>query len=234
MRRGLVWFVAGAALLIVTHALRRAGSTPAGQWGPLLPMVAGAWGVVVGVEGILGGWWAARAAPAGADRHRAIHLGLLSAIVAVVALAAGVAVWRQRADYWSAWHNLAAGREAGRQLEEISAGPAEATQSGMPGPAALEVWRQAAARGAALRPAFEASLAGARRLAGIGSAHERAIAAQDIAYYSLCLEWMNLYDRVLASLGDSSMAEPPAEWPVTHDGIVERIQALTRGAGGGS
>ena len=47
-----------------------------------------------------------------------------------------------------------------------------------------------------------------------------------MAFYGLCLEWMELYARVQRALGEESMAEPPDEWGRTLNAIIERIESL--------
>ena len=215
-------------MVILTIYLRRAGHTPLATWAPLLPLVAGAWGVITGIEGIVVGW-----KQSAADRG-AQPIRILAATVVLSAVALGAIIWRQRAPYWDAVWDVAAGTAAEAQLKKIVEQQISAIEAGATGAAALESWRTAATQGAILRPAFESALTTARQLASLSDGPDRATAETNARFYPLCIEWMTLYDRILSEIADVSMAEPPPDWPEAQNEIMDRIQALSSGAGAGS
>jgi len=98
-------------------------------------------------------------------------------------------------------------------------------QSGAVGAKALDSWKDAARAAMPLRTEFSAALEGARYLE-LSDGGMRAQAEIDARFYALCLEWMDLYDQVNRSLGESSMLDPPVDWSTRQDDIINRIQAL--------
>ena len=193
-----------------------------------MALIAGAWGVITGIEGIVVGWKESAA-------DRALRpIRLLAAIVVLSSLALGALAWRQRTPYWDAIRDLAAGSTAEAQLKKIAERQIFAIEAGATGAEALEIWRTAATEGALLRPAFESALVAARQLTSLAEGEDQAIAKANAEFYPLCIEWITLYDRIRSELAGVSMAEPPPDWPAAQNDIVERIKALSSGAGAGS
>ncbi|HZC78209.1 MAG TPA: hypothetical protein VE258_10690, partial [Ktedonobacterales bacterium] len=102
---------------------------------------------------------------------------------------------------------------------------AAAIQASTTGAAALQSWKETAATALPLRPDFAAALEGARYLETAGGSL-RAQAEIDARFFALCLEWMDLYESVQKALNDVSMTDPPSDWSVKLEGIIDRIQAL--------
>ena len=216
-RRGMLWFALGAAVIITTHLLRVWAPGPLARYGPFIPMVAGAYALVLGVEKMVSG---VRRAP----RPAGPTLAACVCLVAAVAVAGG-AVYLRRAPYWrsiSAWQG---GGAAASKLQAIAERHAANMQSGATGAAAIDSWRRSAQAAVPLRPEFAAALDAARYLAASGGGL-RAQADIDVKFYTLCLEWMDLYDRVRRTMSEVSLDEPPPEWAVAQDDIITRIQAL--------
>lgn len=214
-RRGMLWFAAGAAVIIGTHLVRAWGPGPLPRYGPLVPMCLGAYALLYGLEKMYAG---IRRAP---DR------GVAVACVALVlaGLASGAAAWQYRPAYWSSIAARGRGEAAAEKLKAIADRHAVTMQSGATGARALVSWHDSAGAAAPLRADFTATLEGARYLQVSGHGM-KAQAEIDARFYFLCLEWMDLYDQILRALGESSMLDPPAEWSTRQDDIVGRIQAL--------
>jgi len=216
-RRGMIWFAAGAAVIIATHLLRAWGEGPLPRFGPLVPMVLGAYAVLYGLEKMY----------SGLRRLQGKGRGLAAACVILLLMgcAGGALAWRFRAPYWGALAARGRGEAAAEKLKTIAERHAAVIQSGAVGAKALDSWKDAARAAMPLRTEFSAALEGARYLE-LSDGGMRAQAEIDARFYALCLEWMDLYDQVNRSLGESSMLDPPVDWSTRQDDIINRIQAL--------
>ncbi len=232
LRRGLIWFVIGGAVIMVVHALRISTPDPLLRWGPLLPMFAGAYGVVAGAEKMFSGLRAGRTLTAPDLRRRHRGWAAICAIGVIAVIGAGWAVWSLRAPYWDAVAGLHDGDRATIRLREIGQRHADALAAQDHGPEALETWRRTAEEGGGLRPSFARALESARALARTTSGRAKASADIDVRYYTLCLEWMDLFDRIRHAFETQSLADPPLEWAEEYDGIIARIQRVNEAAAG--
>jgi hypothetical protein len=219
-RRGMLWFAAGATVIIVTYLLLSWGESPWARFGPLVPMCVGAYGLVLGLEKMVTGLRAS-----GPHRGR---LAIPCAALVTVAIAAGCGAWFLRAPYWKAIERRNGGERASEILRTIAERHAATMQSGAAGQTALESWKRTAEAGVGLKSDFTSALDGARYLEKAASGTLRAQSEIDVRFYALCLEWMDLYQSVLRSFGDVSMTEPPDEWDRRQNDIIDRIQALPR------
>jgi hypothetical protein len=228
IRRGTLWLALGGVVLVATYWLRTAATTTTGRFGPLALLLAGAYAAITGLEKIYTGWSAGRPAadpPERARLRRAVWPAL--ALGLVLAVSAGLA-WRARAPYWHAVASLAEGDRAAETLRDLAERHAAAMQSGATGIKALESWRDSSTHALRLRPSFDESLEAARYLSRNASGAVRTRAENDASFFTLCLEWMDLYQRVQQETAGSSMAEPPEDWGRIQNDIIERIQALPR------
>jgi hypothetical protein len=228
VRRGTFWLGIGGVVLVATYWSRTAATSAAGRYAPLVLLLAGAYAAITGIEKIYTGWSARRLGADAAERARlrravwsALALGL------VLAIAAGLA-WRGRAPYWRAVASLAEGDRAAETLRDVAERHASAMQSGASGLRAVEAWRESSGHALRLRPSFDESLEAARYLSRNASGVVRARAENDTSFFTLCLEWMDLYQRVQQETDGTSMAEPPEDWGRIQNDIIERIQALPR------
>lgn len=226
VRHGIFWFGAGAVLIIITYLLCVWSPNPLIRWGPLAPMIAGAYGVVLGIEKIISGLRRSFAVEQPAARARARVATISCALLIAIAAAAGAGVWRLRAPYWSAIESRNQGDRASQQLKAIAERHAAMIQSGAGGSEALKSWSESATAALQLRPAFSAALDGATYLNTPAGGSLRAQAEIDARFFRLCLEWMDLYENVQRSVNEVSMMEPPDEWGMKQNDIIERIQAL--------
>lgn len=226
MLRGAIWLALGAGLVIAGYLVRTPSPAPVSRYGPLIPMLVGAYGVVLGVEKMLSGFRLARRSSDTAARRRAG--AATAACLAVCALAAsgGWAAYSYRAPYWRAVADLAAGDLATAELKEIAERHAARMQADVGGAEAIDLWRETAAAALPLRTRFTSSLRAAAHLAENGSGALKHRAERDVRFYGLCLEWMDLYARVQRALSEESMVEPPEEWGRTLNDIIGRIEAL--------
>ena len=232
LTRGLAWFVIGGAVIITVHLFRVSSSEPLLRWGPLLPMFAGAYAVVVGIEKMVTGFRSGRALGNPADRGRVRRTAILCAVCVAGSLGAGWGAWSYRAPYWNAISGLHEGDLAAARLKEIGERHVDGLADDSEGPGALEVWRRTSREAGALRPGFATALASARYLARSESGGMKARAQIDIGFYTLCLEWMDLFDRIQHAFETQSLAEPPLEWPLKYDDIIRRIRELETPGGG--
>src|SRR5262245_21239325 len=87
---GCLWFVLGVAVIMVVLCRRRAHpADPLERSGPLVPLFAGAYGVVVGLEKMFSGYGAARASSRPQDGARAKRALALCGLLVVATLGAG-------------------------------------------------------------------------------------------------------------------------------------------------
>src|SRR5213593_651178 len=97
IRRGMIWFAAGGAVVIITHLLRVWGPGPLARLGPLIPMCAGAYGLVVGLEKMIAGLGRSFAVSDAAARARARRGTVSCVLLIAAALGSGAAAWWIRA-----------------------------------------------------------------------------------------------------------------------------------------
>ncbi len=224
--RGMVWLCLGSLGITATLLLRTAARDPLRAYGPLIPLFAGAYLLITGIEKLVSGFLAMRRLR-GASKPRLLGSRAMAGLLLIaVAAAAPSAAWLHRRPYWDAVTKLNAGEEATGKLKAIAERHAAAMQAGAEGASALEAWGQAASAAAPLRPAFSTSLDAARYLSANATGTVKTRADIDSRYYALCLEWMDLYDRVSRSMEQESMAEPPEAWVEAQNDIINRIQAL--------
>lgn len=226
MLAGALWLALGTGLIIAGYLLRAPSPEALARYGPLLPMLAGAYGVVVGLEKMVTGFSRGRRCADAAERRRVGTATGACVVVCALAASGGWAAYAYRAPYWRAVSDLAAGDAATAQLRALAERHAARMQEGAGDAEAIDLWRRTAAEALALRPRFTSALDAARHLAADGSGDMRRHAETDVRFYGLCLEWMDLYARVQQRLGEESMAAPPDEWGRTLNDIIERIEAL--------
>jgi hypothetical protein len=166
-------------------------------------------------------------------RRRLHRIG--AAGLAVLAIGSGgmFGTWMYRARSWSAAEALVRGDDAAQKLRTIGERHAAKMEAGAAGPAALDSWKESAAEALSLRADFaEAAEAALYLREAGGSLRERAVI--DAQFYPLCLEWLDLYAAIQSQIQQESLAEPPVEWEIGQERIVERIQALPPLPEGGS
>ena len=222
MIRGALWFAAGAAVLIFAGVLTSAGGSSLLLYGAL---ALGLYLASLGVERMIGAWMLARKTGTTAGGEGLGLTGLAAIALIIIVATAGYGAYRWRKPYWEAVSSLNTGNEAAAKLKAIAQRHAALMESSASGQAALASWKESAAQALALKPEFARALQGARTLAA-GEGAVAARAAQDARFFELCLEWMDLYDRVALAVGEESMGGPPEEWTETQNDIVERIRVL--------
>jgi hypothetical protein len=193
-------------------------------------MFAGAYGVVVGVEKMISGFRAGRAAPE--TQSRAMRALLICGVIVIVALGAGAATYWKRSPYWEAVKGLNRGEAATQQLRTIGEKHATDLGASPEGAPALEIWRRTSEQGRLLKPEFVAAVEAARHLAATESGKARFRAELDVKFYDLCIEWVDLYDRIHNQIETQSIAEPPVDWALDYDDVINKIQALIEPQGG--
>jgi len=226
MIRGMVWLCLGSLALTVGLLVRTAAGGPLARYAPFVPILGGAYLLILGVEKLVTGFGRARRAGDAETRRHPGRQVAAGVVLLAVALSAPAAAYLHRRPYWNAVSRLASGDGATERLQAIAERHAATMQSGAEGAAALDAWRTAAAAATPLREQFSASLDAARYLAANATGAVKERADIDRRYYALCLEWMDLYDGVTRSLSEESMMEPPETWALTQNAIIERIQAL--------
>lgn len=220
MRRGMLWFLAGSALLIGTYTL----STSEAHW--ILTyglLVVGLYLVVLGLEKMAGGYLAGART---GDREivRSVRrTGAACLLVAVLAGAAGSIAYSSKVPYWNSIRSLAAGMEAAPPFLEIIERHAESLESGVAGEDLLRLWRESAAAGLALREEISNALEGARYLAEHADGDLRAQAESIEPFYSACMEWIRFYEGIDRAFREESMTEPKDDWPAEHDRLHQRL-----------
>src|SRR5262245_9746664 len=156
MLRGAIWLALGAGLIIAGYLMRTASPDLLARFGPLIPMLAGAYGVIVGLEKMVTGF-----RQAGNDAAARRGAGAATAAcLAACALAAsgGWAAYSYRAPYWRAVADLAAGDKTTAELKAIAERHAARMQAGLAGAEALRSWRETAAAALPLKPQFASAL----------------------------------------------------------------------------
>jgi len=229
LRGGMVWFAAGTAVILLTLWWRHAGLTPLARYGPLAAVLVGAYGVVLGLEKMVGGHRLARRLPAEADRSRTSVLAGAGLVLVLLAVTSVVLVHRSRAPYWGAIEGLSEGRRAEQVLQDIAHRHSNVLQAAPDDATTLDSWRRSADEALPLLPAFAGALDASRYLVQSGNSREKAQARIDVEFYELCLEWMDLYREIARTIEESSLVEPPPDWGPRQDSIVDRINALPQG-----
>lgn len=233
MWSGCLWFAIGAAVIMAVHFLRTSSSDPLERYGPLVPVFAGAYGVVVGVERMISGYRAARASSDPAAGPGAMRTLALCGAVVVAAVAAGGYTYWKRVPYWSAAKGLNRGDAATQELRRLGEQHAVDLGESPAGAPALAIWKRTSAQGRLLKPEFVAAAEAARHLAATESGETQFRAELDVKFYDLCIEWVDLYDRIHNQIETQSIEEPPIEWALDYDDVINRIQGLIEPDGGG-
>jgi len=233
MWSGCAWFAIGGAVIMVVHLLRTSSAEPLERYGPLVPMFAGAYGIVVGVEKMVSGYRAARAHAGPGGQSRTTRALLICGVIVLGILGAGAATYFKRTPYWDAVKGINRGEAATQELRTIGEKHAVDLGAAPDGKAALEIWRRTSEQGRLLKPEFVAAAEASRHLAAIESGKTRLRAELDVKFYDLCIEWVDLYDRIYNQIGTQTMQEPPLDWGIDYDDVINRIQELVQPPGGG-
>jgi hypothetical protein len=230
---GCVWFVLGGVVIIVVHLLRTSSNDPLVRYGPLVPMFAGAYALVVGVEKMVTGFRAGRAGSDPVTSARAKRALTICGALAVVTLGAGGYTYWMRMPYWDAvkldveaQEAINRGEVATQELRKIGQRHATDLQAASEGSPALEIWKRTSGEGRLLKPEFVAAAAGARRLADTQTGTVQSRAEVDVKFYDLCIEWVDLYENIHNQIATTSIEEPPIEWAIEYDDVIDRIQSL--------
>ena len=226
MWSGCTWFAIGGAVIMAVHLLRTSSADPLERYGPLVPMFAGAYGIVVGVEKMVSGYRAARANAEPSGQSRATSTLLICGVIVLGILGAGAATYFKRTPYWDAVKGINRGEAATQELRTIGEKHAVDLGAALEGKAALEVWRRTSEQGRLLKPEFVAAAEASRRLATTESGKARSRAELDVKFYDLCIEWADLYDRIYNQIESQSISEPPLDWGIDYDDVINRIQEL--------
>ena len=234
MWSGCAWFAIGGAVVMAVHLLRTSSADPLARYGPLVPMFAGAYGIVVGVESMVSGYRAARASAEPGGQSRATRTLLICGVIVLGILGAGSATYFKRTPYWDAVKEINRGEAATQELRTIGEKHAVDLGAAPDGKAALEVWRRTSEQGRLLKPEFVAAAEASRHLAATESGKARSRAEVDVKFYDLCIEWVDLYDRIHNQIETQSIEEPPLDWGIDYDDIVNRIVQLTGGGDAGA
>ncbi len=237
MWSGCAWFIIGGAVIMVVHLLRTSSTDPLERFGPLVPMFAGAYGIVVGAEKMISGFRAGRAAAGPGAQSRATRMLLICGAIVVATLGAGAATYWKRAPYWDAVKGIARSIERGeaatQELRTIGEKHAIDLGEAPAGAPTLEIWRRTSEQGRLLKPEFVAAADASRQLAATAAGENRFRAEMDVKFYDLCIEWVDLYDRIHNQIQTQSIEEPPLEWALDYDDVINRIQELIEPPGGG-
>lgn len=232
MWTGCLWFVVGGAVIMVVHMLRTSSSDPLERWGPLVPMFAGAYCIVVGIEKMFSGFKTARASGEPRIARGAMRTLIICGVIVLSILGAGAATYMKRSPYWDAIKERDAGETAFQELRAISEKHAVDLGASPEGPAALEVWRSTSSKGRVLKPAFVTALEATKYLASVETGKKKFRAELDGKFYNLCAQWADLYERIHNQIENTSIEAPPDDWAIDYDDVIERMQALIEPEGG--
>lgn len=216
MRRGILWVALGTGVTLFTYLRASAGGTYFFMWGL----------IGLGLFEMISGYIRGRGVSDPLDRSRLRTSATLCLTVLALAAISGGAAWRYRAPFWSAVATLSRGDDAAAKLKTIAERHAAKMESGVPGPAALESWKESAQGALPLRPDFAAAAEAARYLETVATGSLKARAGIDSRFYAICLDWIDLYASIARSLGSESMTDPPEEWTTMQNALVDRIEAL--------
>lgn len=220
MRRGMIWFSAGSALLIGTYAL---STFTVNRILAYILLGTGLYLLVLGIEKMVGGYFAGLRSGDPEAIRSIRRAGAACLVVGAITGAAGWSTYVARSPYWKSIESLSAGHEKGVRLIEIIERHTESLEAGLAAPEELERWMGSARATLELRSALADALEAARYLAEHGEGDLRVQAESLEPFYSACMEWIRFYESIERSFEDETMTEPKAEWAEEHDRLHQKI-----------
>ena len=118
------------------------------------------------------------------------------------------------------------GERAAQQLRAIIEPQLDLIEANTQGPELLASWKSAAAQALPLKPRFAAAAEASRLLAARTTGDQKRHHEIDVDYFSLCAQWVELYEEVHRTFQQESIPEAPTEWSLRLTEIVHKIQNL--------
>jgi hypothetical protein len=198
------------------------GAQALSYWSPNLGSRFGITWVLMAVGFVL----MMRAAFARIRRGRAVA-GVLP-VAAVVVVCAGTLLFARTVAAPTSGAEAAVddGERAAQQLRTIIEPQLDLIEAAAVGPEMLASWKSASAQALPLKPRFVAAAEASRLLAARTTGDQKRHHEIDVDYFTLCTQWVDLYEEVHRAFQQESIAEAPTEWSQRLTEIVHKIQNL--------